>query len=76
MSTLDKLYEGRTIYRGDLHVHTACGGTSDGSQPMAEWPAKMDALGVDFAAVVDHRHIRPSTEGDPRRAPGGISAYS
>lgn len=58
MSVLDKLYEGRQIYRGDLHVHTKCGGTSDGNQPMSEWPEKMDALGVDFAVVVDHRQMR------------------
>ncbi|MBQ8409086.1 MAG: hypothetical protein IJY39_09525 [Clostridia bacterium] len=58
MTALDALYEGRSIYRGDLHVHTKCGGTSDGNQPMNEWPAKMDALGVDFAAVVDHRQMR------------------
>lgn len=58
MSKLDKLYQGRKVYRGDLHVHTKCGGTSDGAQPMAEWPARMDELGVDFAAVVDHRQMR------------------
>ena len=58
MRELDALYEGRNIYRGDLHVHTKCGGTSDGLQPMAEWPAKMDELGVDFVAVVDHRQMR------------------
>ena len=58
MSALDALYEGRSIYRGDLHIHTNCGGTSDGQQPMNEWPEKMDALGVDFAAVVDHRQMR------------------
>ena len=58
MSALDELYRGRTIYRGDLHVHTKCGGTSDGNQPMEEWPAKMDALGVDFAVVVDHKQMR------------------
>ena len=58
MSTLDNLYEGRKIYRGDLHMHTKCGGTSDGAQPMAEWPAKMDELGVDFVVVVDHKQMR------------------
>jgi len=58
MNVLDKLYEGRQIYRGDLHIHTKCGGTSDGLQPMDEWTAKMDELGVDFAAVVDHRQMR------------------
>ncbi len=58
MGDLDKLYQGRIIYRGDLHVHTKCGGTSDGAQPMAEWPAKMDELGVDFVVIVDHKQMR------------------
>lgn len=58
MSALDDMYEGRKVYRGDLHVHTNCGGTSDGTLPMSEWPAQMDALEIDFAAVVDHRQMR------------------
>lgn len=58
MSALDSLYSGRQIYRGDLHMHTKCGGTSDGAQPMSEWPAKMDQLGVDFVVVVDHKQMR------------------
>ena len=58
MSALDSLYEGRQIYRGDLHMHTKCGGTSDGAQPMSEWPGKMDELGVDFVVVVDHKQMR------------------
>ncbi len=58
MSVLDALYAGRHIYRGDLHMHTKCGGTSDGSQPMSEWPAKMDKLGVDFVVIVDHKQMR------------------
>ena len=58
MSALDFLYAERKIYRGDLHMHTKCGGTSDGAQPMSEWPAKMDELGVDFVVVVDHKQMR------------------
>ena len=58
LSDLDKLYSGRQIYRGDLHMHTKCGGTSDGAQPMSEWPAKMDELGVDFVVIVDHKQMR------------------
>ena len=57
-SRLDSLYEGRRAYYGDLHVHTACGGTSDGRYPMADWPCEMDRLGLDFAAVVDHKQMR------------------
>lgn len=57
-SALDALYEGTQVYYGDLHVHTDCGGTSDGHFPMAQWPKKMDELQLDFAAVVDHRQMR------------------
>jgi hypothetical protein len=57
-SPLDELYEGRHAYYGDLHVHTDCGGTSDGHVTMAEWPSAMDAIDLDFAVVVDHGQMR------------------
>ncbi|MBQ7399435.1 MAG: hypothetical protein IJW06_03100 [Clostridia bacterium] len=57
-SNLDKLYEGKRAYYGDLHVHTSCGGTSDGAYPMKDWPGTMDELHLDFAAVVDHGQMR------------------
>ena len=57
-TALDALYAGRKAYYGDQHVHTACGGTSDGSFPMSEWVAAMDEKQVDFAIVVDHRQMR------------------
>ncbi len=57
-SPLDRLYKGRKVSWGDLHVHTDCGGTSDGKTPMKDFTAGMDARGVDFAAVVDHRQMR------------------
>ncbi len=57
-SALDALYEGRRAYYGDQHVHTACGGTSDGAYPMDKWVARMDELDVDFAIIVDHRQMR------------------
>ncbi len=57
-SAMDALYEGKKAYYCDQHTHTACGGTSDGTYPMKDWVAKMDALGVDFAIVVDHRQMR------------------
>ncbi len=52
------MYRGRKAYYGDLHVHTDCGGTSDGHYPMSDWVAELDRLDVDFAAVVDHRQMR------------------
>lgn len=55
---VDLYYAGRRAYYGDLHVHTDCGGTSDGKLPMVQWPAKMEEKKLDFAAVVDHRQMR------------------
>ncbi len=57
-AAMDALYAGRHPYRGDLHVHTNCGGRSDGHTPMSEWVAKMDEKNLDFAVVVDHRQMR------------------
>lgn len=57
-SDIENYYYGRKAYYGDLHVHTACGGTSDGKLPMKDWPAAMDKKGLDFAAVVDHKQMR------------------
>ncbi len=54
----DRLYTGRKPYYGDLHVHTQSGGTSDGLVPIGEWPEKMKAKQIDFAAVVDHKQMR------------------
>ncbi len=51
-------YEGCGVYRGDQHVHSASGGRSDGHFPLSEWVARMDELGVDFAAIVDHHQMR------------------
>ena len=57
-SAMDALYEGKRAYRADQHMHTNCGGSSDGTYPMNKWVAKMDELGVDFAFVVDHMQMR------------------
>lgn len=57
-SAIEEHYKDRKAYYGDQHVHTKCGGTSDGSFPMADWPQEMDRLGLDFAIIVDHRQMR------------------
>lgn len=56
--SLEKLYEGRAVYHGELHDHSQSGGTSDGKCPLEEWPEKMRALKMDFAAILDHRQVR------------------
>jgi hypothetical protein len=55
---LGRLYRGRKVYHGELHDHSASGGTSDGKCPFAEWPDKLRALKMDFAAILDHRQVR------------------
>lgn len=55
---LERLYAGRAVYHGELHDHSASGGTSDGKCPLSQWPAKLAALKMDFAAILDHRQIR------------------
>ena len=52
------LYENCRPFHGELHDHSASGGTSDGKCPFAEWPEKMKAIKMDFAAILDHRQIR------------------
>ena len=55
---IDALYEGRNIYFGDMHNHSASGGTSDGKRPLSHWKGALEALEMDFAAILDHRQVR------------------
>ena len=55
---LERLYRGRKVFHGELHDHSASGGTSDGHCPLSEWPDKLRALKMDFAAILDHRQVR------------------
>lgn len=57
-SCLDSLYAGRQCFYGDFHCHSNSGGTSDGKTPLAEYVPRMKELGMDFAAIVDHRQMR------------------
>ena len=52
------LYKDCRAYQGELHDHSQSGGTSDGHFPLEEWPARMKELGIDFAAILDHRQVR------------------
>jgi len=55
---LDQVYAGRSIYYGDFHCHSNSGGSSDGKTPIEEYVDGMKAVGLDFAAIVDHRQMR------------------
>ena len=52
------LYGETNIYHGELHDHSASGGTSDGKRPLSHWLGAMEALGMDFAAILDHKQVR------------------
>ena len=49
---LDSLYAGRVAFHGELHDHADTGGTSDGGKPLSHWRGALDALKMDFAAIV------------------------
>lgn len=55
---LEKLYEGRSAYHGELHDHSASGGTSDGMRSLEHWCGAMEALKLDFAAILDHKQVK------------------
>ena len=57
-SALDKLYTGRQRFYGDFHCHSNSGGTSDGKTPIEDYVECMKNVGLDFAAIVDHRQMR------------------
>lgn len=57
IAALDKAYEGRTVYHGELHDHADTGGTSDGHRTLLQWKAGMKEQGIDFATIVDHRQV-------------------
>ena len=58
MAHLEKLYSGRRAYYGDLHNHSASGGTSDGQCTLQGWIDGMKELGMDFATILDHKQVR------------------
>lgn len=55
---LYSLYEGRTLYQGELHDHANTGGTSDGGRTLEHWKGALEALEMDFAAILDHAQVR------------------
>lgn len=55
---LESLYEGRNVYHGELHNHADTGGTSDGKRSLEHWKGAMEALKLDFAAILDHKQVR------------------
>ena len=58
IAQLEKLYAGRALYQGELHDHANTGGTSDGGRTLSHWKGALEALEMDFAAILDHRQVR------------------
>lgn len=58
ISQLEKLYEGRVAFHGELHDHANTGGTSDGRKDLTHWRGALDALKMDFASILDHKQVR------------------
>lgn len=54
---LEGLYEGRRIFFGDLHNHSDSSDRSDGKRPLAHWRGALEALALDFAAILDHGQV-------------------
>lgn len=52
---LETMYAGRTAFHGELHDHSDSGGTSDGKATLPTWKAVMPSVGMDYAAILDHR---------------------
>ena len=55
---INQLYSGRVAFHGELHGHANTGGTSDGKNPLSHWRGALDALKMDFAAILDHKQVR------------------
>ncbi len=58
IKALEEKYVGKKVYHGELHDHSASGGTSDGACPLSEWKQMLHDLNMDFAAILDHRQVR------------------
>jgi len=57
-STLDALYDGKKAYYCDFHCHSNSGGTAAGRTPIENYVENMKKLGLDCAAIVDHKQMR------------------
>lgn len=54
VAQIDRLYAHRNPFYGELHDHSTCG---DGKNTLKEWRTGMEAIGMDFATIVDHRQV-------------------
>lgn len=64
LAALSALYGGRTAYFGDIHCHPMAGVAKDGRKTLSEWKTKMDEVGLDFVAFMNHKQIAHMLEAD------------
>jgi hypothetical protein len=57
IAQLEKLYESRQPYQGELHDHADTGGTSDGKMKLDDWKMNLLVKDMDFATFADHRQV-------------------
>ena len=55
IAKLEEAYAGLTVFHGQMHDHANTGRRSDGKASLQEWTAVMPEVGMDFAAILDHR---------------------
>jgi hypothetical protein len=55
---LEELYANRRPFHGELHDHARSGRTADGKRSLEHWKGAMEALQIDFAAILDHKQVR------------------
>ena len=55
ISKLEAAYTGLTVHHGQLHDHANTGRKSDGKATLQEWTAVMPEVGMEYAAILDHR---------------------
>ena len=55
ISKLEAAYTGLQVHHGQLHDHANTGRKSDGKATLQEWTATMPEVGMEYAAILDHR---------------------
>ena len=55
IAKLEEAYTGLQPYHGQLHDHAKTGRRSDGNNTLQEWIDTMPEVGMEYAAILDHR---------------------
>ncbi len=64
IAVLEKLYQGRKAYFGDIHCHPMAGVSHDGKKTLAQWKEKMKEQQIDFVAFMNHHQVAHMYESD------------